>query len=270
MRIIPHQGKALGEVRQVRFLKAFERPAEHARIVSFGRCNYRCPHCMRDAQFVDENGDVLASTEVDDQLVFDQIVDAMNAGERIRLSGGDPCMFPNESAAIAKLCRSMGKRISVCHNGSNPRYISKIAADIEYAAIDLKAVNAKDYALRAGLSERVAAQVMPNFVKVCDQVLSQSHALLDARTCMFDTTSYTELTEFAEKISSLPCTDRVFWTIRQYLPVANLDWKPMPQEILFGMIEDVSKQFPWLRIGCRLAWRGGQFPYWKSGEVSEL
>ena len=64
MRIIPFDGKPLGEVREVRFIKVLGREIEKARIVSFGRCNYHCPYCRRDAQFVDEKGNVLSSEEV--------------------------------------------------------------------------------------------------------------------------------------------------------------------------------------------------------------
>lgn len=270
MRLIPFNKEPLGEVRDVRFIKALGRQIETARIVSFGRCNYHCPYCKRDAQFVDENGNVLVSEDFEDDIIFDLIAKAIQAGERVRLSGGDPCMHPRDSLRIAEFVHKKGQKLSICHNGSSPVYIRKMAPYIEYAAIDLKASNSVEYALRAGVDEAIARKVMPHFEEVCRVILEQPTALLDARTCVFDTTSLDDLIDIATRIDRLGHSDRKFWTIRQYIPVAGIDWRPLPQNIIEEWIGIITEEFKHLHIGCRLDWSGGDFLHWYAGEKDSL
>lgn len=110
MRLIPFNNKPLGEVRDIRFIKALGRPVETARIISFGRCNYHCPYCKRDAQFVDENGNVLISEEFDDHMILELISRSIATGERVRLSGGDPCMHPRDSLRIAEFAHEQNHK----------------------------------------------------------------------------------------------------------------------------------------------------------------
>jgi len=265
MRIIPYNGVACGEVRPVRFLKAFGREEERARIVAFGRCNYHCPYCRRDAQFVDDRGNVLTSREVSDDEIFALLEEALERGERIRLSGGDPCMHPRDSLRIAQWAAKRGEQISLCHNGSSPAYIRRMAPYLAYAAIDLKAINPDEYALRSGIDVHVARKVLSHFEEVCWHVLKNETSLLDVRTCVFSDTTLDDLMEMAQRIATLGHSNRVFWTIRQYNSVDGIDWHPLCQETLEEWIGIISEMYGALHIGCRLAWEGGLFYHWYSG-----
>ncbi|MDR5728907.1 MAG: hypothetical protein RB191_15935 [Terriglobia bacterium] len=64
VRIIPFEGRLLGETRRIDFLKALGQPAEVSRIIAFGKCNMSCPYCARDAQSIDAENNVRDSVMV--------------------------------------------------------------------------------------------------------------------------------------------------------------------------------------------------------------
>jgi len=105
---------------------------------------------------------------------------------------------------------------------------------------------------------------------VCQIILEHPDPLLDVRTCVFSDTSLDDLLEMANKVATLGHNDRKFWTIRQYTPVLGIDWYPLCQETLNEWIEIISKEYPELRIGCRLEWVGGSFYTWHRGKKKEL
>lgn len=105
MKLIPHNGRAFGEVRKAHFLKVFDRPVELMQIVSFGSCNFHCPYCKRDGQYIDSNGNIYTAKEYDFNTVLEELLQVDN---RIRLSGGDPCMHVKDSLAIAKAVSGIG------------------------------------------------------------------------------------------------------------------------------------------------------------------
>ncbi len=269
MRIIPHNGEPLGEVRPVRFLQAIGLPSERARIVAFGRCNFACPYCMRDSQFVDEKGNALVSREIEDDVIFGKLETAFATGERIRLSGGDPCMHPQDSLRIARWVAERGGKISLCHNGSSPRFIDSMLQYLAYAAIDLKSPREDEFALRAGVAESVAAHSIEKFQEVCRLILGAG-IILDVRTCVFSTTTLDDLMSIAGIIAGFGHSNRKFWTIRQYVPVTGLDWRPLPPQTLEEWIAMIAIEYPNLHIGCRTEWYGGYFRHWKDTETNVL
>ena len=202
MRLIPYYGVHVGETREASFLEAFGRKKEVTRIVPFGSCNYACPYCMRDAQFVDEKGNTISSEFISEDIIFSVLEKAVLNNERIRLSGGDPSLHLKESLKIGKWLEGYNKKLSLCHNGSNLHYIKKMLPYLEYAAIDLKGITAKEYSLRAGIDEKSAEKNINKFFNICNVIL-ENNILLDIRTCVFSDTSLDDLLIIASKIDSL-------------------------------------------------------------------
>jgi len=259
--LIPHDGRPLGEVRKAHFLKAFGLPAENMSIVSFGSCNFHCPYCKRDGQYIDQNGNIYTSREFDFSDVLKKIVNSEN---RIRLSGGDPCMFIQESLIIARtVYEQTGRKISIAHNGSSLAFIKQIAPFLEYAAIDLKASNANEFALRAGFNAtNLGDKMLKSSLAVQTFLTVEKGILVDVRTCVFSDTTLDDLLEIAKLISLNNDINKVFWTIRGYNPVAGIDWKKPVHHSLLQMIDDVSSEFPYLKIGYRNKWEDSKFHYW--------
>jgi len=256
-RILKYGKKIAGETRRADFLAAFGRPVETTRIISFGACNFHCPYCKRDCQLVDGEGNPIRAEEVDFNEVLAVVDDATAKNQRVRLSGGDPVMFPKESLAIAEYAMSKyGKKISIAHNGSGLRFAKALSPYLDYAAIDLKGHDGTELAMRAGIPEKAGDKMLKSTLAVQDFLASQG-VLVDVRTPVFDTTSLDNLYSMAEAITRTGVKNK-FWTLRKYNPVRWIDWGTIPQETLLQYAEILSKEFPELPIGLRLKWSGSK------------
>jgi pyruvate formate lyase activating enzyme len=261
IRLIPFNGKPVAEKRPAFFLKAFGLDVEMMRIVSFGTCNFHCPYCKRDGQYINPDGSIYTSQVFDDGVVFSAIDEALQNNERVRLSGGDPCMHIKDSMRIAEYCKERGHKISIAHNGSSPKFVEKIMPYLAYAAIDIKATNGSDMNLRAGLTNGQGDKMLANTLRV-QEMLSNAGIYVDARTPVFSTTTLDDMMRTAELVLSSGNPDYKFWTVRAYKEVTGVDWKPLPKETTLEYIELVAQAFPELKIGFRAKWAAKGFLYW--------
>ena len=264
--ILKYGNTIAGEKRRADFLRAFGRPIETTRIVSFGACNFKCPYCKRDCQLLDKNGLPLRAHEVDLEDIKKAVAPHIASGERLRLSGGDPVMFPKESVELGKWAMDkFGQKISMAHNGSSLRFAKMMAPYLEYAAIDLKGYNGKELAFRAGIPEKAGDAMLKSTLAVQD-FLANEGVIVDIRSPIFKETTLDNLYEMATLISK-GGTENKFWTLRAYNPVKWIDWEGIPQETLLQYAEIVSKEFPELPIGLRLKWSGQkEFVIFKGGK----
>ena len=257
MRLLKYGSKPCGETRRADFLKYFGRNVETTRIVSFGSCNFHCNYCKRDAQFVDDQGNIIRSVLFDwENEIKPMLVKAIENGERVRLSGGDPVMHQKESLFIAKWAMdNYGKKISIAHNGSSLSFVKKIAPYLDYAAIDLKGGTAKELALRAGLHSEVNGQFMLDSTIKVQNYLSENGVIVDIRTPVFDTTTLDDLRKMASLITAGGNLDNKFWTLRAYKKVKGCDWGEPNQNDVLEYAKILSKEFN-IPIGLRLKWSG--------------
>ena len=265
-RILKYGGKIAAEKRSADFLKAFGREIETTRIVSFGACNFACPYCKRDCQLLDNNGLPIRAHEVELDDIKAAVAPRIAAGERLRLSGGDPVMFPKESVELGKWARdTFGQKISIAHNGSSLRYAKMMAPYLEYAAIDLKGYSGSELAFRAGIPEK-AGDAMLNSTLAVQDYLAAEGVLVDVRSPIFKETSLDHLYKMASLISK-GGTENKFWTLRAYNPVKWVDWEGVQQDTLLQYAEIISNEFPDLPIGLRMKWSGQkEFVILKAGK----
>lgn len=261
MRLLPFKNNPIGEVRPAYFLQAFNRPVENMQIVSFGRCNFNCPYCKRNGQYIDQNGNIFCSREFTEQEIFTNLDQALKNGNRIRLSGGDPCMHIKDSLSIANYAKQYDQKISIAHNGSSPKFVESIIPFLEYAAIDLKAATPEELNIRAGLTNGTGKKMLENSLLI-QTILSNSGILTDVRTCVFSTTTLDDLFKIADMIISSGNINFKFWTIRQYKPVSYINWKPLPNETIDEYINIIASEYPELSIGLRSKWEPGGFKIW--------
>lgn len=262
LKCLAHKGIIGGEVRPLYFYKAFGLEATGARIISFGACNFSCPYCKREGNFRSPDGSIISAVESTIEELYLVVDDAVMKQQVIRLSGGDPVVFPEASLAIAKRVKERGGRLSVAHNGSSPRFLKKLLETgvLESAAIDLKAPR-HEFGLRAGLKNGTGAKMYERSIETQD-LLSASGALVDVRTPIFSTTTVDDLLDMAGDIVRGGRGDNEFWTIRLYKPVVGCDWEP-PRSLDYvtWMISQVKKEFPSLKIGLRARWEPNGFLY---------
>ena len=244
------------EIRRAYFLRAFGRPEEDMAIFSFGACNYNCPYCKRDGQFKGEGKQILRAQDYTWAEIKAHIDRAIALGQRIRLSGGDPCMFPRQALQIAEyVWGRYGKKISIAHNGSSPQLVKTLLPYLEYAAIDLKGSTDASLAYRAGLAFK-AGRVERTLNVI--RTLVKAGVLVDVRTCVFGDTSFEELVAIRNLLLGISEGEgKVFWTLRKYNEIASCDFVPGDAEKIKEFAEELAT--PKLKVGFRDKWTGATF-----------
>ncbi len=266
IKILKYGSRIVGETRRADFLRAFERPVETTRIVSFGACNFACPYCKRDGQFRDSHGNIIRAVDVTMPELKNLLAPAMERGERLRLSGGDPVMFPQASLELAKWAMdTYGQKVSIAHNGSSLKFARIMAPYLEYAAIDLKGATGKELAFRAGISPKIGEYMLKSTLQVQD-FLSEEGVLVDIRTPIFGDTPLDHIFKMAEAINSSGQVQNKFWTLRAYKKVRGNNWPRPVESTLVEWAQLVSREFPQLPIGIRSRWKGQrEFLIFKNG-----
>lgn len=245
--------KILGtnEIRKAYFLQAFGREVEDMQIISFGKCNYNCPYCKRDGQFK-SGSTIINSFEMSMEELKERIDKAISEGRCIRLSGGDPCMFPNESLEIAKyIWNKYYQKVSVAHNGSSPEFIKMMLPYTKYLALDFKGASDKEINYR---SNTRGTGKIEKIVQILD--LCQNNILVDVRTPVFGDTTISSLDEMAELLSEYK---NVFWTLRKYNEVQCCDFKECSLGCMKNVLKILNSRFPKMKIGMRDKWGKTEF-----------
>lgn len=259
MKMLTHQGVVGGEIRPIYFLRHFRMPVPQARILSFGACNFACPYCKRDGQFRSSDGSIITSVDCGIDTLESVVKDAIAHGQVVRLSGGDPVMFPQVAEHLCRLTHDLQGTFSIAHNGSSPRFALSLAdCGLHSAAIDLKST-------RRGYGEAIGASCKQGRIAYdrsleTQRVLAGRGVYVDVRTPIFQHTSLDDMLELAGDISR-SSSERTFWTWRLYKPVSGCDWAAPSQETVTWMISQVKKQFPELPIGLRAKWEPEGFLY---------
>lgn len=257
---LPHNGVVGSEIRPLYFYEAMGIAIKEARIISFGACNFACPYCKRDGAFRDKNGDIINAVEVSEEELFRVYDDAHAKGQVVRISGGDPVVFPQVSLAIVKyMWEKYHEKISMAHNGSSPEFARKMAPYLESAAIDLKATP-EEFGMRSGLEYGQGERMYGKALQTQD-LLSDAGVRVDIRTPVFATTTLDDMLQLAGDIVKGGRSDHEFWTWRMYSPVRGCDWQPPHKEAVIWMIQQVKEKYPVLKIGLRAKWEPNGFMY---------
>lgn len=242
----------INEIRKAYFLEAFNRPVEDMLIVSMGACNYNCPYCKRDGQFKGSGNAITNAYDITTDEIIRIIDRHISIGHKIRLSGGDPCMFPRESLQIAEYCADMhGKKISLAHNGSSPSFIRSLLPYLDYVAIDFKGATPDEIARRS--STTVNPSSIDNIIQIID-MCQQANVLVDVRTVIFGDTTMDDLDRIAGRLTGY---NNIFWTLRKYSPIDGCNFLPALNDIRF-MADYLSNTYG-LPVGYRDKWIGCNF-----------
>ena len=234
------------------------------RIVGFGDCNVACPYCKRDCQFIDPAGNVIASVNIQVRDLFGLADGAIERGEIVRFSGGDPVKFPRETLAVAEyVYRRYGEKVSIAHNGTGVAWAKKLAPFLSSAAIDLKAVPERMGEIM-GVSQELGERLYGLSLKT-QRIITDAGAILDVRTPIFGDTPLSEMLRLAEDITAND-PNFTFWTWRMYKAVKGCDWIVPEKEHIFEMMQAVSAEFPRLWMGVRAKWQRGGMVYLRNGD----
>lgn len=237
------------EIRKAYFLNSFSRDTEEMAIISFGGCNFHCPYCKRDCQYIDAEGNVIKTRNVSMEQLKELIDKEAIKGRRVRLSGGDPSVYPKESLEIAKYMKEKyNTKISIAHNGSNYNYVKSIVEYLDYIAMDYKAFYKENIKRITGIDNPKMQQ--KEILDLC----KENGVIVDVRTPIFADTTIEELKEIARIISQY---DNVFWTLRKYNEVKGCDFKVPSMDYVTELAKQLKQYFPNIKIGTRNYWKGG-------------
>ena len=242
------------EIRTAYFLEAFGRRPEPMHIISFGKCNYSCVYCKRNGNFKRKDGSIIESNYYSLKDLIEIIDNKFKdfGRPRIRLSGGDPCMYPKESLLIAKYIKERySKKISIAHNGSNPDFVKELAPYLEYMAIDYKP---KDKEKFKRVTKTKAKGIDKKLIKILE-IAKENNILTDIRIVVFNDTTEEELSSMIEDVK--PFKDIVHVTLRRYHKTSNCTLLELNEKDFAKLGNRLRIKFPDIRIGLRTAWKSG-------------
>jgi len=254
--ILTHEGVPCSEVRPLYFYKAMGEEVVNARIISFGKCNLSCPYCKRDGAFRNTDGSIVGSEEFELAEILARIDNAIRDNQVIRLSGGDPVMFQEESIVIADYIRSKKGRLSIATNGSDPKFCGEMAKYVECAAIDLKDIPSR-YGLRTNQTAGIGEELFYRSIR-SQEILSNDGVLVDTRTPVFGSTTIDDLRLMSSNLLKI-WNSNMFWTLRVYSPVDGCDWQSPKPDSVISMARQLKLESPQLKIGMRAKWEPSGF-----------
>ena len=249
------------EIRTLCFYKAFNRDIPEARIISFGSCNFNCPYCKRGGAFQYSDGSIIQSVDVAINDIFNICDMAIDNHQIIRLSGGDPVVFPQTVLQIADYVKLKNGRLSIAHNGSSPEFITRIIPFLESAAIDLKATP-KMMTVVTNLPTKIAENMYYSSLQ-CQKILASSGILVEIRTPIFKFNTLDDLLFLASDINQISDVGNVFWTLRIYKEITTCNFNLPNKENILWMAKEIQKLFPMLKIGIRCNWDESNFIFLK-------
>jgi pyruvate formate lyase activating enzyme len=240
------------------------------RIFSFGECNVQCPYCKRDCQFIDGEGNIIGTVEVDLIDLFRMAEKAVRENEIVRFSGGDPVMFQRVCLAISSYVFELyNSKTSIAHNGSGTFWVKQMLPFMDSAAIDLKAVPERMGHIM-GITESGGKKMHERSLQTqalfSSTELNINKAILDIRTPIFGNTSIDDMIRLGEDITK-GNPQLTFWTWRLYKKVHGCDWLVPEKEKVIEMLAEVSAKYPDHWMGIRAKWHGGGMLYFRNGQV---
>lgn len=250
--------KGIGkEIRPLYFYKAFGKNIPEARIISFGSCNFSCSYCKRGGAFRYSDGAIIQSVDVAMKDILNMCDTAINNNQIVRLSGGDPVVFPQTALHIAEYVKLKNGKTSIAHNGSSPEFVARMIRFLESAAIDLKATP-RMMTVITNLPDKIAEKMYYSSLQ-CQKILASSGILTEIRTPIFEFTTLDDLLFIASDINQTTDVNNIFWTLRIYKKIATCNFNSPNEESVLWMAKEIQRLFPALKIGIRCDWNESKF-----------
>jgi len=147
-------------------------------MIFFAGCNFRCPYCQNASLIPAESG-----KEMDTADVHKRIEGNADMIDAVGFTGGEPCLQPEALKDLAGKARSIGLKVFLNTNGSNPETVSKLADEglLDYVAVDVKApLRPESYGRVVGL-ENLDRDVMRSIKGTLETCLRKK-LTMEART----------------------------------------------------------------------------------------
>lgn len=123
-------------------------PRHLAATIFIGSCNMRCPFCHNSSLVL--HPETVPTIATEDILSY--LSKRKNILEGVCITGGEPTLFAEELIQLIKNIKSLGLKVKLDTNGSNPTLLKNLVENklIDYVAMDIK--NSKEnYGLSIGI-----------------------------------------------------------------------------------------------------------------------
>jgi pyruvate formate lyase activating enzyme len=196
-------------------------PGRPAAVIFTPTCNYRCPFC--------QNWKILDAKPEDKKNldeVFRFIDNAASTIEAVKITGGEPTLYPQLIEEVGKYCRKKGILFGFDSNGFLHEVVTKLAEYSDLISLDLKAPpDSPDVMERVvGLSGK-GTEIANNTMKTLEYLLSIDKVYLDIRTTVVPTLNDEEagFRRIGEILRSLNYDARASaktasYTLQEFLP----------------------------------------------------
>lgn len=184
-------------------------------MIFFSGCNFRCPYCQNASLISVDSGKDLEIADLQKRIEGNlDIVDAVG------FSGGEPCLQTEALKALARMAKTMGLKVLLETNGSNPAAIDALADEelLDYVAIDVKApLRPERYGMVAGVGY-LGVEVTQRVRAALEECLKKK-LVTEARTTIVPTLidQETEIREIANETTGVD-----LYTLQQFSPEGDL------------------------------------------------
>jgi len=229
-------------------------PNKISLVVFFAGCDFRCCYCY-NANILDFKQEFL----IDLKNVRKEIENNKNFVDAVVFSGGEPTLQPSVLTNLLRFSKKIGLKTAIETNGSKPLVIKRLAEDIDYISLDIKAPFEEKVFERVTKSKtffKSSKDVMDNIRKTID-ILKDFKGMIEVRTTIVPSLVYRkeDVLEIAKEVKDLNCV----FVLQQFrndlgkLVNKNLaNITPPTENFLETLRESCLKAYPHMRIRVRV------------------
>lgn len=104
-------------------------------------CNLRCPYCYNDSLVLPEKfykNDKMYTLDEVKGLISARKRSTFNLSDYIVISGGEPLLHYDDVLDMARHVKSLGMKVKINTNGTQPLWRLLVSGDVDYLSLDLK------------------------------------------------------------------------------------------------------------------------------------
>jgi len=221
-------------------------------LIIFGKCNMRCSFCFSGGSEKNLKNQLPGARAVEFEEVIEKVIEQVKNNEIIRISGGEPTLFPKEVKDILKAIKENGGYSILDTNGTNFNVLKELSKYIDVLSIDGPKASLNNIEILTGTRKEISwykpLETLYNAKKL-------SYRVLEYKNVLFDPINYNHIRFLAENIP-----EESILTLKSYREtkevkndggfkreiISNGFKKPNKEEV-YKTAEKLIRDFPSLR-----------------------
>jgi pyruvate formate lyase activating enzyme len=196
--------------------------------------------------------------EVELSRVFERIERASSFIEAVKVSGGEPTLYPDVLVEIANFCRRKGLSFGFDTNGFFPENVKEVVNVTDLVSVDVKAPfnDPGLYGKLTGMED--GEKIIENLIQTI-KIVFENRCYADLRTCVIPTLNteeryYENIGDVLRNLGYIPKAEKgeASYTLQQFEPVNAFsdEFKKLKSpsvELLLGLAKRVNLPRVYLR-----------------------